>query len=325
MTHTTTSVSMAKSSGFPMRDRLLRLARDNITFIIFGLITLFFVFYAPNFASLQTANAIGRITAVVSIMAVGMTMVIMCREIDLSVGAHASLAAMLGAMLMRTGISPWLAIPVVTVGGMLVGLVNGLIVTRLRIPSFLVTLGMMSILSGTALTVTNSLPVPIGDRSLGQIMSNGTLLGLPAAIWWTAGFAVVGFYILNLSVIGKHMAATGGNETAARFSGIDVDRAKVVAFAICGGCAAFAGFMLAGRASAGNPTVGVGLELNVIAAVIIGGTSLFGGRGSVIGSIIGAVFIGILAFGLVVLGLSTTIQEIVKGIIIILAVSLNRR
>lgn len=325
MTNVVSPASVTRSSGASIRDTALRLARDHVTFIIFALITLFFVVYAPNFASLQTATAIGRITAVVSIMAVGMTMVIMCREIDLSVGAHASLAAMLGAMLMRTGISPWLAIPVVTLGGMLVGLVNGLIVTRLRIPSFLVTLGMMSILSGTALTLTNSLPVPIGDRSLSLIMSNGTLLGLPAAIWWTAGFALLGFYILHLSVIGRHMAATGGNEMAARFSGIDVDRAKIAAFAICGGCAAFAGFMLAGRASAGNPTVGVGLELNVIAAVIIGGTSLFGGRGSVIGSVIGAVFIGVLAFGLVVLGLSTTIQEIVKGIIIILAVSLNRR
>ena len=121
------------------------------------------------------------------------------------------------------------------------------------------------------------------------------------------------------------MAATGGNEAAARFSGIDVDRAKVLAFVICGACAAFAGYMLAARASAGNPSVGVGLELNVIAAVVIGGTSLFGGRGSVIGSVIGAIFIGILAFGLVVIGLSTTIQEIVKGIVIILAVSLNRR
>ncbi len=128
-----------------------------------------------------------------------------------------------------------------------------------------------------------------------------------------------------VAVIGRHMAATGGNEAAARFSGIDVDRAKVVAFMLSGACASFAGLMLAARSSAGNPTVGVGLELNVIAAVIIGGTSLFGGRGSVIGSIIGAIFIGILGFGLVVLGLSTTIQEIVKGVIIILAVSLNRR
>lgn len=321
----TVSANLPAQARPPLAGRLKRLARDHITFIVFAAITLFFVFYAPNFASLQTANAIGRITAVVSIMAVGMTMVIMCREIDLSVGAHASLAAMLGAMLMGTGIDPWVAIPVVAAGGAVVGAVNGLIVTRLRIPSFLVTLGMMSILSGTALTLTNSLPVPIGDRALGIIMSNGSLLGLPAAIWWTLGFAATGFYVLNLSVIGRHMAATGGNELAARFSGIDVDRAKVVAFAICGACAAFAGFMLAGRASAGNPTVGVGLELNVIAAVIIGGTSLFGGRGSVIGSVIGAIFIGILAFGLVVLGLSTTIQEIVKGIIIILAVSLNRR
>jgi len=322
-----TEATLAPAPSFPasLGRRLKRLARDHITFIVFGLITLFFALYAPNFASLATANAIGRITAAVSIMAVGMTMVIMCREIDLSVGALASLSAMLGAMLMRTGIDPWLAIPAMLAFGAAVGLVNGLIVTRLRIPSFLVTLGMLSILSGTALTVTGSLPVPIGNRTLGQIMANGTLLGLPAAVWWAALFALAGIYILHLSVIGRHMAATGGNEAAARFSGIDVDRAKIVAFVICSACASFAGFMLAARASAGNPSVGVGLELNVIAAVIIGGTSLFGGRGSVIGSVVGAIFIGILAFGLIVVGLSTTIQEIVKGIVIILAVSLNRR
>jgi ribose transport system permease protein len=322
---TDTISAPAATSHLPASQRLKRLLRDHITFIVFGLITLFFVFYAPNFASLATANAIGRITAVVSIMAVGMTMVIMCREIDLSVGALASLSAMVGAILMRTGIEPWLAIPMMLAFGAAVGLINGLIVTRLRIPSFLVTLGMLSILSGTALTLTQSLPVPIGNRALGQIMANGTLLGLPAAVWWTAGFALAGIYILHMSVIGRHMAATGGNEAAARFSGIDVDRAKVLAFVICGACAAFAGFMLAARASAGNPSVGIGLELNVIAAVIIGGTSLFGGRGTVIGSVIGAIFIGILAFGLVVIGLSTTIQEIVKGVVIILAVSLNRR
>lgn len=318
-------MAYARVGKAPFAPRVLNALRDHITFVIFGVVTLFFIIYAPNFASLQTGLAIGRITAVVSIMAVGMTMVIMCREIDLSVGANASVSAMLCAMLMQTGINPWLVIPIITAFGAAVGLATGLIVTRLRIPSFLVTLGMLSILSGTALTLTDSLPVPIGDRTLGFIVANGWVLGLPAAVWWTIGFALVGIYILHMSVIGRHMAATGGNEAAARFSGIDVDRAKIVAFMICGACAAFAGVMLAGRASAGNPSVGTGLELNVIAAVIIGGTSLFGGRGTVIGSVIGAIFIGILAFGLVVMGLSTTIQEIIKGVVIILAVSLNRR
>lgn len=313
------------SSRQPFTATLGHLARDHITYIAFGLVTLFFVFYAPNFASLTTAYAISRITAVVSIMAVGMTMVIMCKEIDLSVGAHASLAAMVGALLMRTGLNMWLVIPAMVAFGAAIGLINGLIVTRLKIPSFLVTLGMLSILSGTALTITNSLPVPIGNRTLGMVLSNGSFLGLPAALWWTLIFAAIGIYILQFSILGRQMAATGGNEIAARYSGINIDRTKVIAFVLSGACASFAGLMLAARASAGNPTVGVGLELNVIAAVIIGGTSLFGGRGTVLGSIIGAVFIGILAFGLVVVGLSTTIQEIIKGAVIILAVSLNRR
>lgn len=304
---------------------LLQFTQDHITYFVFGAITLFFIFYAPNFASLTTAYAISRITAVVSIMAVGMTMVIMCKEIDLSVGAHASLAAMVGALLMKAGLTIWLVTPAMLLFGATIGLVNGLVVTCLKIPSFLVTLGMLSILSGTALTITNSLPVPIGDRTLGIILSNGSFLGMPAALWWTLIFGVAGIYILQFSILGRQMAATGGNEVAARYSGINVERVKVVAFVLSGTCASFAGLMLAARASAGNPTVGVGLELNVIAAVIIGGTSLFGGRGTVLGSIVGAVFIGILGFGLVVLGLSTTIQEIIKGVVIILAVSLNRR
>ena len=313
------------SHGPNLRNRIMTLCRDHITYLVFGAITLFFMLYAPNFASWGTASAIARITAVVSIMAVGMTMVIICREIDLSVGAHASLAAMIAALIMQYEVGLYIVIPAMLASGAVIGWINGMLVTRLRIPSFLVTLGMLSVLSGTALTITNSLPVPIGDRTLGNFLSNGTFVGLPAALWWTLAFALAGGYVLHVSLTGRHMAATGGNETAARFSGIDTDKAKVRAFMISGACASFAGLMLAARASAGNPTVGTGLELNVIAATIIGGTSLFGGRGTIAGSIVGAVFIGILGFGLIVVGLSTTIQEIIKGVVIILAVSLNRR
>jgi ribose/xylose/arabinose/galactoside ABC-type transport system permease subunit len=319
------SGTVGRSGPAQWRTKLQRFLRAHVTYVVFGLITLFFILYAPNFASWTTASAILRITSVVSIMAIGMTMVIVCREIDLSVGALASLSALLGAMLMRTGIHPAAAIAVVLVAGALAGLLNGLIVTRLKVPSFLVTLGMLSVYSGTALTLTNSLPVPFASPLLADILVQGRLMGIAAPIWWTIVFGAVGSYLLHASLIGRHMLAVGGNESAARFSGVDVERAKLVAFAASSACAAFAGFMLAARASAGNPSVGIGLELNVIAATIIGGTSLFGGRGTVIGSIIGAVFIGVLAFGLIVIGFSSTIQEIVKGVVIILAVSLNRR
>jgi len=297
----------------------------HVTYIIFLVIIAFFVIFAPNFASLNTAGAIGRITAVVTIMAVGMTFVIVCGEIDLSVGSHVSFAAMVVAMLLYNGIPGWIAAPAVLLLGAGVGSVNGLIVTKLRIPSFLVTLGMLSVLRGLALSFTGSMPVPIVNKPYVEVMAGGTLLGVPAPIWWTLATVIVGFYLLHLSVFGRRALATGGNTIAARFSGINTDLVRIGAFALCGVTAALAGLVLSARSAAGNPILGQGLELDVIAAVIIGGTSLFGGRGYILGSVVGAIFIGILGFGLIVMGLSTSIQEVVKGLIIIGAVSLNRR
>ncbi len=148
---------------------------------------------------------------------------------------------------------------------------------------------------------------------------------MPAPIWWTLVTVLIGFYLLHMSVFGRRILATGGNTIAARFSGINTDLIRIGAFALCGMTAALAGLVLAARSAAGNPILGQGLELDVIAAVIIGGTSLFGGRGYILGSVVGAIFIGILGFGLIVMGLSTSIQEVLKGVIIISAVSLNRR
>lgn len=310
--------------GEAMLGRLFR-PGPHVTYIVFLLIIGFFVIFAPNFATFGTAGAVGRITAVVTIMAVGMTFVIVCGEIDLSVGSHVSFAAMVVAMLLYNDVPGWLAAPAVLLLGAVVGAINGLIVTKLQIPSFLVSLGMLSVLRGLALSFTGSMPVPIVDRDFVEILAGGTLLGIPAPIWWTLATAVVGYYLLHMSVFGRRALATGGNTIAARFSGINTDVTRISAFALCGMTAALAGLVLAARSAAGNPILGQGLELDVIAAVIIGGTSLFGGRGYILGSVVGAIFIGILGFGLIVMGLSTNIQEVIKGVIIIGAVSLNRR
>lgn len=297
----------------------------HVTYIVFLLIIGYFLIFAPNFATWATAGAIGRITAVVTIMAVGMTFVIVCGEIDLSVGSHVSFAAMVVAMLLYNDVPAWLAAPVVLLLGAVVGAINGLLVTKLRIPSFLVTLGMLSVLRGLALSFTGSMPVPIVDRGFVNILAGGTLFGIPAPIWWTLASVLVGFYLLHTTIFGRRALATGGNSVAARFSGINTDIIRICAFALCGMTASLAGLVLAARSAAGNPILGQGLELDVIAAVIIGGTSLFGGRGYILGSVIGAIFIGILGFGLIVMGLAPSIQEVLKGLIIIGAVSLNRR
>jgi ribose transport system permease protein len=302
-----------------------KLIRNNLTYVIFLMVTVFFAFAAPNFASLGTAEAILRVTALVSIMAVGMTFVIICGEIDLSVGSLASWSGMLVAMLLERNVPASLAPVIVVAAGSLVGLVSGLLVTKLRIPSFLVTLGMLSVFSGLALTVTDTMPVPIIDEGYADVFWNARLLGMPVPIWWTLAIVAAGYYLLQLTIYGRRVFAVGGGVVAARFSGVKTDQVKVWAFVLSGMTASLAGLMLAARSTAGNPSLGRGMELDVIAAVIIGGTSLFGGQGSILGSLVGAIFIGILGFGLLVMGLSTSIQEIIKGAIIILAVALNRR
>jgi ribose transport system permease protein len=302
-----------------------RLLRDYVTYVIFVAVTIFFAVAAPNFATLATVGAILRITAIVSVIAIGMTFVIISAEIDLSVGSVASFSGMILALLLDAGVPSWLGAIITLLMGAAIGACNGLLVTRLKIPSFLVTLGMLSIFSGAALTVTNTMPVPIVEHGINNVLWNGSLLGIAAPVWWTLLVVVAGFYLLHVSLFGRRVLAVGGNALAANFSGINVNRTKVLAFVLSGSTAALAGMMLAARSTAGNPSLGSGLELDVIAAVIIGGTSLFGGYGTIIGSVIGAIFIGIIGFGLLVMGFSTSVQEIIKGAIIILAVSVNRR
>ena len=310
------------TSSYP---RIATLLRDNITYVIFGLVRLGFALMAPNFASLTTAGAVLRITAIVSVMAVGMTFVIICGEIDLSVGSMASLSGIVGALIMQAGYGWGSALLLTLAFGGAVGMTTGLLVTRLRIPSFLVSLGMLSVLSGIALTVTGTRPVPIVSTGFSWFLWDGQVLGIPIPIIWTICVALVGYYVLHLTPFGRRVLATGGNSVAARFSGVRTDLTRVIAFTISGTTAALGGLMLAGRSTAGNFSLGSGLELDVIAAVIIGGTSLFGGKGTIPGSVIGAIFIGIVGFGLLVMGFSTSIQEIIKGGIIIAAVALARR
>lgn len=324
---------MALKSGLSLLDiphglkgtTVSRLLLDNITYVIFAAVTVFFMVVAPNFATFGTAEAILRITALVSIMAVGMSFVIICGEIDLSVGSIASWSGMLVAMLLEANVPVEIAPAIVLLAGGAIGLVTGLLVTKLHIPSFLVTLGMLSIFSGLSLTVTQTMPVPIIDDGYADVFWNGDLFGVPVPIWWTLLTVLVGYYLLHATVFGRRVFAVGGGMVAARFSGIKTDQTKIWAFALSGMTASLAGMMLAARSTAGNPSLGQGLELDVIAAVIIGGTSLFGGYGSIVGAVIGAVFIGTLGFGLLVMGLSSSIQEIIKGAIIIAAVALNRR
>lgn len=300
--------------------------RPYMLYLVFAALIVVFSLTSDVFFTAENFENIGRQTALVSIIAVGMTLVIITAEIDLSVGSVVALAGMLAALAMQDISNNWLLGAVVGVGtGAAAGLVNGVLSSRLAIPSFLVTLGTLSIAQGLALMVTDTKPVIIQNNTYFDLFGQGSFLGIPVPIIWTIVLGVIGILLLNFSTFGRKVFATGGNVTAARYSGIKTNRVKTGAFVLTGALAGFAALILTARSQAARPDFGSGLELDVIAAVILGGTSLFGGRGSIIGAILGSLLIGILNNGLVLTGVDASLQLTIKGALIIAAVAFTRR
>lgn len=277
-----------------------------------------------GFLTPENLANIGRQTAMVTIMAVGMTFALSAGEIDLSIGSIVALSAMVVAILLRDG-QLALAILAAVGVGVLAGLTNGLLTTKLRIPSFLVTLGMMSILVGLARITTNLEPVPITNQTFVFWFGSGDLGPVPILLFWTGLFVLAGHVLLRYTPFGRHVLATGGNKTAARYSGIDTDRIKIASLVISATCAAVAGMLFAGRLHGARYTLGETELMTVIAATVIGGTSLFGGRGSVIGALVGSLLMGVLNNGLLLMGLTVSEQLVARGAIIIIAVALSLR
>ncbi len=305
-------------------DVLARL-RPYALYAAFLLLILAFALLSPVFFTQGNFANIGRQTALVSIMAVGMTMVIVTGEIDLSVGSTLALAGMIAALAMQVE-NFWVVGALAGLGmGALVGLVNGVLTTRLLIPSFIVTLGTLGVCRGIAMVITGTAPVLISNRSFADIFGQGYLFGIPAPICLTILTLAFGIYLLHLTKFGRKLYAVGGNPTAARYSGINVANVKTIAFILTGIGAGLAALVLAAYGEAARPDSGVGLELDVIAAVILGGTSLFGGRGTIIGTLIGSLIIGILNNGLVLIGVDSSWQIAIKGAIIIFAVAFSER
>ena len=288
-----------------------------------------FIFFAitlrdSGFTSLNNLLNIVRQTAIIAVMAVAVTFVISAGEIDLSVGSVAGLASVTTAL----AISQWGLLPGIVVGvltGALVGGFNGLLVTGIGIPSFLVTLGMLGIANGTAQWITNTAPVPIANDAYNNFFGSGQLGPIPALLFWLVIVLLVGHIVLTKTPYGRQVLATGGNAAAARFSGVNTLRIRFLVLMFSGVFAALGGMLYAGRLHSGRFTVGQGDELSVIASVILGGTSLFGGAGSVVGTVIGALMIGLINNGLILMGLEVSQQVIIRGAIIILAVALGRK
>jgi ribose/xylose/arabinose/galactoside ABC-type transport system permease subunit len=305
---------------------LLRGERPYMLYLAFAVLLVVFSIASPWFLSIDNFLNIGRQTTLVSIIAIGMTFVIIARQIDLSVGSTLALSGMAAALAMSHIGNSWIIGAVAGIGtGALVGLLNGMLTTRLAIPSFLVTLGTLSAARGLALMVTNTKPVIITDETYFTVFGEGSFAGIPVPIAWTLLAVIVGILLLHFSVYGRQIYAAGGNPTAALYSGIHIKRVTTLAFVLTGMLAGLAALVLSARSHAARPDVVQGLELDVIASVILGGCSLFGGRGFILGTLLGSLIIGTLNNGLVLLGVSSSLQLVIKGAIIVAAVAFTRR
>lgn len=295
-----------------------------MVYIVFVLVFILFsvVLRDKGFLGSNLLNIL-RQTAMVGVMSVAGTFVIACGQIDLTVGSVAAMSAMISALILQSTGNVVLAVFVSVLFGAFVGLINGLLVTGLGLPSFLATLGMMSVVRGLAMKVTNTAAVPITNKTFNQIFGTGYIGSISVLIFWMLFFFVVGFFLFHKTPFGRHTLAVGGNETAASYSGINAKRVKLTVFIMSGAFAAFAGVMYAGRMQSGRYTFADGDEMSVIAAVVLGGASMSGGSGSMVGTLFGALLMGMINNALVLAGLSSAEQTIISGAIIIVSVALS--
>jgi ribose transport system permease protein len=297
-----------------------------IIYVGFAAVFVFFAIVLHDRSFLTTGNLtnIARQTAMISIMAIGFTFVLSAGEIDLSIGAVVAFASLVTALMLRDyGI--WLAVPAGLATGAVIGLINGLITTVVRIPSFLVTLGMLGVVNGLARWITGLKTIPVTNSAYTFTFGSGDLGPVPILFVWTGAALLIGHLALKKTAFGRQVLSTGGNRTAALYSGVKINRVKTLALVISATSAALAGMLYAGRLHGARYTLGEADLLTVIAAVVIGGTSLFGGKGSVIGAVLGSLIMGIINNGLILMGLSVAQQMIFQGVIIIAAVSLTSR
>jgi len=275
---------------------------------------------SPNFLTATNLSSVVRQTAVINIMALGMTIIIISGGIDLSVGSILGLAGLFGTMAMEAGAPIVLGVAVGLVTGLVCGFLNGLMITQLKIAPFIVTLGTLGIYRGAALIVSNGLPVhnvPPAFSFLGE----GSLVGIPFVLWLLVGCGVAVHITLEHTRLGRYAFAIGSSPAAAVYAGIPVTFHTTAVYAIGGVLTGLGGMIEASRLMTGQPTAGTGYELQAIAAVVIGGGSLRGGEGSVVGTLVGAFIMGLLSNGSDLLGISNYVQQVVIGAVIILAVA----
>lgn len=323
---------LARARGVAVRVATAAGGRGGAVAILLLLVLAFFI-ATPNFLTVRNLLNILRQYSVPAILAVGQTVVIVSAGIDLSVAATAALSgSLMGVAFAHWGWPEPLALLLGLSAGFGVGAINGFVITRWRVPDFIATLGTLAAVRGVALLVTDGLPVPDYSRAVegrttpGSVgtLGSDSALGVPLIVVVAVVCAVAGWFVLMRTKLGRSAYAIGGNREAARVSGIRVDRAKRRIYVISGLMASVAGMMLAGRLASANGLMADGMELQSIAAVVIGGTNLFGGEGGVGGTMIGILIIGVLANGLNILGVADFWQRVVNGLIIVIVVALDQ-
>jgi len=333
--------ALAARRRLTSRHSLALLLMSLRTLIALAVVFVFFSVTTPNFLDIETLVIVTKHVAIYAILGIGMTFVILTAGIDLSVGSIVGVAGMVAGALLTNGIHfAWFGFTIFPSAiesmlialavGTAIGLINGLLITQLGVAPFIATLGTLYIARGGALLISDGRTFPnlVGSADLANtgfpLLGAGTFLGIPLSVYAMAIFAIVAAYVAARTPFGRHVYAVGGNERAAALSGVRVRLVKIVAYMISGFCAAFSGLIIASELVASHPAAGETFELNAIAAAVLGGTSLAGGRGTIWGTIIGAFVIGVLSDGLVMLGVSSFWQMVVKGLVIIAAVVLDQ-
>ncbi|MFK7856529.1 MAG: ABC transporter permease [Granulosicoccus sp.] len=310
------------------------------TFIALIAVLVFFSFAAPNFLSAANWILMSKHVALNAFLAMGMTFVIITGGIDLSVGSIVGLCGMVAGGLILNGVDLGIGytvyfniyeiVLITLLVGILFGAINGLLITKLNVAPFIATLGTLYVARGLSLLSSDGRTFPnlVGSEEYSStgfsILGSGRLFGLPFSVWLLIFVALCAAYVARSTPLGRHIFAVGGNERAARISGVRVNMVKMFVYMFSGFCAAIVGLIISSELMASHPATGESFELNAIAAAVLGGTSMSGGRGTILGTIVGAFVIGILSDGLVMMGVSSFWQMVIKGLVIIVAVVVDQ-
>lgn len=288
------------------------------------LLCVIITFVTPSFLTLSNITNVFTQVSVNAIIAVGMTFVILTGGIDLSVGSTLAISGALSASIIKTTGSVTLAIIVAALVGIAIGLVNGLLISKGKLQAFIATLATMTIFRGATLVFTNGTPISKLPEKFVNI-GNGKIGFIPIPVIITVIVSIIAIYVLSQTRFGRYLYALGGNEDSARLSGINTNKIKTLVYVVSGFASSIAGVIITSRIASASPNAGTSFELDAIAAVVIGGTSLAGGEGKITGTLIGALIIGVLNNGLNLMNVSPFYQSIVKGLVILIAVLLDKK